>query len=122
MTAPETLQGIGPPSNHFKAERVTGCAIWPKAQWTAVELKLQLPDDIWGLLVKQIRKDTAQLAPAEDSVHVTSADIERDPDFFHYRGLPEGILLFTLSSRALLCTNLRRMIASNSDFSRDQIE
>ena len=38
--------------------------------------------DIWGLLVKQIRKDTAQLAPAEDSVHVTSADIERDPDFF----------------------------------------
>jgi hypothetical protein len=43
---------------------------------------LQLPDDIWGLLVKQIRKDTAQLAPAEDSVHVTSADIERDPDFF----------------------------------------
>ena len=50
--------------------------------WTAVELKLQLPDDIWGLLVKQIRKDTAQLAPAEDSVHVTSADIEKDPDFF----------------------------------------
>jgi hypothetical protein len=50
--------------------------------WTAVELRLQLPDDIWVLLVKQIRKDTAQLAQDKGSVHVTSADIEKDPDFF----------------------------------------
>jgi hypothetical protein len=49
--------------------------------WTAAELRLQLSDETWALLVKQLRKDTAQLAAGEELV-VTSADIEKDPDFF----------------------------------------
>jgi hypothetical protein len=49
--------------------------------WTAAELRLQLSDDTWAQLVKQLRKDTAQLATGEELV-VTSADIEKDPDFF----------------------------------------
>jgi hypothetical protein len=49
--------------------------------WTAAELRLQLSDETWAQLVKQLRKDTAQLAAGEELV-VTSADIEKDPDFF----------------------------------------
>ena len=49
--------------------------------WTAAELRLQLSDETWAQLAKQLRKDTAQLAAGEELV-VTSADIEKDPDFF----------------------------------------
>jgi hypothetical protein len=49
--------------------------------WTAAELRLQLSDDIWTELVQRLRKDTTRLAAGEESV-ITSADIEKDPDFF----------------------------------------
>jgi hypothetical protein len=62
--------------------------------WTAAELRLQLADDIWAQLAKQLRKDTAQLAAGEESI-VTSADIEKDPDFF----IPKPYLEQFLSSR-----------------------
>ncbi len=44
-------------------------------------LRLQLSDETWAQLAKQLRKDTAHLAAGEEFV-VTSADIEKDPDFF----------------------------------------
>jgi hypothetical protein len=55
--------------------------------WTAVELRLQLPDDIWVLLVKQIRKDTAQLAQEKVRPRTFAEKsnlCHQDHGFFHF--------------------------------------